>query len=1092
MFGRKVRSVSRSQCQYICTSCLLKQTKPPARRHLRYQSSTAAQSSNLEILGRTTLPELDATLITKARHISEIKNTLRRLEKNLEQRERLKADDADPITISSLTAKIESQRVAIQRTVAKKTTSLEASLPAQEEPTLDSPGQTPNPGNVGSAIPVPTAVAQSPLPEEGSKAQIKQRLRRKRQRSKTKSTDKSTEIVDEAAADKRQERRARRASSKPKKEKPTSKRSLKKVDSSLTIKKIEKDFNDDIPTQKALTDHGAKQHFESKRGIKPGTFRRIQDALKKASAKEPEPTINKEIESIEAIQLEIAAIEVDQPPVPSLSYGLERVLFNPGVYHLQDPRSRVYNFDPYLQTIMPAAEFDFNALKSYVTSSRDESLQNIARESGKKYTGSSSSMTNALAHFHFLLSQWREVNVSTLSQGFPDKLRSFTRLQRSPTAIFLRWKGDSYAIDADKEFDSANILMMLGKSMEKLLTLPTDQYERYRKTTPDQISEEERTAPESFHYSTMGDFLMRSQLDAHDARLPGTGMFDLKTRAIVSIRMDTKHYEQGRGYEIKDRFGEWESFEREYFDMIRAAFLKYSLQVRMGRMDGIFVAFHNTERIFGFQYISVPEMDLALHGQSDTTIGDQEFKLSLELLNKVLDRATKKFPEKSLRIHFETRESQTPFMYIFAEPVSEEQVEQIQTNNKAKIDKFERDFLGLDREEAVAEQPAEGTSPKQEWEELQAKVEREMENDELSLGLPKSAENVEVGTLEGSGDGPGLPPGMFEDISLSTSKAGKEGNGQEGLNAAITAEDGEDEGDDDDDENEDDSDSDSDDEEEEEEEEEDEDTDEDEDDEDDEDEDEDLDEDSNDDDDQEDRQAAEQEEENVKAQREGGNGLDADNANELSEQERLALNTGKESDIIRGGKMQSPDLIDSEHNVQKLTEEATLSNSIKRLFDDTDLVSPESNSSNSDTSGDTTFLDEVSKEALSYVPATSSDQLLGMTLTIRNRVNDKYVFRPSNISADDKWSVEYSLAEIPSQARAWSLYGACRMRRKKVLDDGDDEEDVAANYYLRMMRELASKGREWRKEMDQQDQKRVKVVLDQSSSSSSSTEVRKE
>jgi hypothetical protein len=32
---------------------------------------------------------------------------------------------------------------------------------------------------------------------------------------------------------------------------------------------------------------------------------------------------------------------------------------------------------------------------------------------------------------------------------------------------------------------------------------------------------------------------MRSQLDAYDPRLPGTGMFDLKTRAAVSIRMES-------------------------------------------------------------------------------------------------------------------------------------------------------------------------------------------------------------------------------------------------------------------------------------------------------------------------------------------------------------------------------------------------------------------------------------------------------------------------------------------------------------------------------------------------------------------------
>lgn len=352
------------------------------------------------------------------------------------------------------------------------------------------------------------------------------------------------------------------------------------------------------------------------------------------------------IENIDASALKISALDLDQPLVPSLSYGLERVLFNPGVYHLQDPRSRVYNFDPYLQTIMPVADFNFDALKEYITSSRDTALQELAASHDKRYVGSSSSMTGILAHFHFLLSQWRSINTSMLSREFPEQhISKFTELQRSPSAIFLKWRNGSYAIDADKEFAGANVLMLLGKSMEKLLTLKTQDFEKYRKSSSGEVSREDQNAPESYHYSTMGDFIMRSQLDAHDPRLPGTGMFDLKTRAVVSVRMDASNFEEGAGYQIKSRQGAWESFEREYYDMIRSAFLKYSLQVRMGRMDGIFVAYHNTDRIFGFQYISLSEMDSTLHGQWDTCLGDQEFKLSIKLLNDVLNKATKKYPE---------------------------------------------------------------------------------------------------------------------------------------------------------------------------------------------------------------------------------------------------------------------------------------------------------------------------------------------------------------------------------------------------------------------------------------------------------------
>ncbi len=111
--------------------------------------------------------------------------------------------------------------------------------------------------------------------------------------------------------------------------------------------------------------------------------------------------------------LRLEPIAAAMPPVPRLEYGLDRALFNPGVYVLQDPRSKVYNFDPYLATIMPVQQFDFNALKQYVTSSKDNTLTAMAASHGKKYCGSTSSMTALLAHFHFLLSPGARSTPST-------------------------------------------------------------------------------------------------------------------------------------------------------------------------------------------------------------------------------------------------------------------------------------------------------------------------------------------------------------------------------------------------------------------------------------------------------------------------------------------------------------------------------------------------------------------------------------------------------------------------------------------------------------------------------------------------------
>ena len=345
---------------------------------------------------------------------------------------------------------------------------------------------------------------------------------------------------------------------------------------------------------------------------------------------------------------------------------------------------------------MPVSEFDFTALKDFVSSSRDTTLRGIAEKTGKKYSGSSSSMTSVLSHFHFLLSAWRRINPSAVSRIFPDFSTSFTRITRAPAAVFLHHQDGKYAIDADKEFESLNILMHLGKSMEKLFTRSKDEFERYRRSSENKISaEEENSMPEAFHYSTQGDFVMRSQLDAHDSRLPGTGMFDLKSRAVVSIRMNAVNYEESLGYEIRKLVGDYESFEREFFDMIRAAFLKYSLQARMGRMDGVFVAFHNVERIFGFQYFTLPEIDQTIHGQYNTNLGDKEFRFSLDLWNKVLDLVTGRFPGRSLRIHFEARDTSIPYMNIFAEPVTDEEIAAIQTRNRVKIEARQREILDL-------------------------------------------------------------------------------------------------------------------------------------------------------------------------------------------------------------------------------------------------------------------------------------------------------------------------------------------------------------------------------------------------------------
>jgi hypothetical protein len=736
-----------------------------------------------------------------------------------------------------------------------------------------------------------------------------------------------------------------------------------------------------------------------------------------------------EVKSVVANDLSLTPVLKPQPQVPSLSYGLERVLFNPGVYHLQDPRSRVFNFDPYLAKIMPVSEFDFNALKQYITSSQDETLLTTARAEKKKYTGSTSSTTAALAHFHFLLSQWRPINTGTLSQSFPVEYHTFTALQRGPSAVFLRWRDGTYAIDADKQYDTANILSMLGKSMEKLLTLPMEDFEKYRKENSDQISEQEREEAEAFNYTTIGDFLLRSQLDAYDPRLPGTGMFDLKTRAVVSIRMDTKKYEEGMDYEILGRFGEFESFEREYYDMIRAAFLKYSLQVRMGRMDGIFVAFHNTQRIFGFQYVSLSEMDYALHGTADTTTGDSEFKLSLELLNRALDKATAKYPEKSLRLHFETRGDETPFMYIFAEPMEEEDIQKVQESNKAAVLEFEQNVLGLNT--GKTEQEVLEEQKKAEWESLRAKVEESMEIDELNI---QEARAIAEAMLEETGHLGHLSAKQKEKLmdELMATFEEDDAEGVEGTAAGIVdEEDAEEDG-----ENEDES------------------------------------EDADNEDQDEDEEHEEEEEDTEKHEdeKDAEQGEEESHTDEIEQNDELEEREVRETESMDDSKnavgVEEPGLDAQLHvdpvetlnvglqvvgNEQLPADEAVESTDLETLQDE------------NESDGLERAVHSIQEGSVKTEVESTGDDVLAMTLTIRNKVNGDYVVRPINLHKDDKWEVEYALAEVPQLERARLLYEATKRRRFQALSSAKKIQDNPWNSaYLQNLRNLSNKGRYWR------------------------------
>lgn len=60
-------------------------------------------------------------------------------------------------------------------------------------------------------------------------------------------------------------------------------------------------------------------------------------------------------------------------------------------------------------------------------------------------------------------------------------------------------------------------------------------------------------------------------------------------------------------------------------------------------MDGVLVAYHNTARIFGFQYVSLEEMEERLYGSGN---GTKVFNKCVSLLERVLSDVVSIYGER--------------------------------------------------------------------------------------------------------------------------------------------------------------------------------------------------------------------------------------------------------------------------------------------------------------------------------------------------------------------------------------------------------------------------------------------------------------
>ncbi|CAH00802.1 Pet127p [Kluyveromyces lactis] len=326
----------------------------------------------------------------------------------------------------------------------------------------------------------------------------------------------------------------------------------------------------------------------------------------------------------------------DTSKPPRLQHSLARCLYQPmNIVPLRDERTNVFNFTPFLEYVIRVEDFNFDSIAPFISPSDDVRLRNITREMDKKYCSSTSSMTGILSQLHFLISNFRPLNLEQLTKTIHPQHSTFTLGARTATAFILKRAekgGNKFSISSDKSINRDIILSKLGHCLEALLTTEKSEFNSIFNKNFDNVKPQKSV--DHYHYATIGDFVLRSQLDAWDPKLPGTGVFDLKTRAVAAVRHDLFHVENNENYtayEINKRFGKFESFEREFYELIRSTMLKYSLQARIGDMDGIFVAYHNISKIFGFQYIPQEEMNYILHSNVDTKTRE-DFKVRDRLL----------------------------------------------------------------------------------------------------------------------------------------------------------------------------------------------------------------------------------------------------------------------------------------------------------------------------------------------------------------------------------------------------------------------------------------------------------------------------
>lgn len=361
-------------------------------------------------------------------------------------------------------------------------------------------------------------------------------------------------------------------------------------------------------------------------------------------------------------------------------------------------------------------------------------------------------------------------------------------------------------------------------------------------------------------------------------------------------------------------------------------------------------------------------------------------------------------------------------MYVFAEPVTDEQIHKLQSRNDGKIENFERELLGLHPEDSEAE----------EWDEIRAKVQESMDRDEAGN----------------------------DDVDMSETALDVEEEGQDSLEERV----GEDE--------------------------------------------------------MEVRanhssEAIEADSQPVSGKADLGEMAEAETALDEDTEAPSTANEAREESVDELEESSK----ESSTDMSSLAEEGEyLDNALQgvggRTMSETlkSRGKRKTGGSDSASGGDTSYLDSLGAQASQPHDAP----LLSLTLTIRNKVDGSYVYRPTVLTRNpgekvrvedyetlfgagadnnnnnkndnsneprrpNRWDVEYAIEEVANAERAWALYRACQARRARRMAREEDDEggDLGAaelfkervrkgHWHTRQMATLSRRGKRWRKSFEEE------------------------